>query len=249
MPPTSLLPAHLTTAHNHFPLTTPQPKLTTPQGITDPESSHVSRVLRAYYTEKNRPFPAWLGVDPREAAKAQRREQPPYVSTRPIGSLRGNSSTSNNTSDQRSSSGLSDLWSDGPPNPPQDDREKSSLRRGPLGGGMRGQTGQPSQYQDQGLNVRPLPSQRVGSYQTQQGQSPYLQSATPVPPGSSGSGVGSARDRLRDRLNRGGGSGRSTPENNESGGRYGGRDDGRGGGGGGGSYATQGLSGWQGRRG
>ena len=75
-----------------------------------------------------------------------------------------------------------------------------------------------------------------------------------MPPGSSGSAAGSARDRLRDRLNRGGGSGRSTPEAPE--GRYddlrgGGRDDGRagGGGGGGGSYATQGLSGWQGRRG
>ncbi|KAL2048812.1 hypothetical protein ABVK25_010937 [Lepraria finkii] len=178
-------------------------------GIQDPEDSHVSRVLRAYYTEKARPFPAWLGVDPREAAKAQQREQQPYVSTRPTGSLRGNSTVSN-ASDQRSSSGLSDLWSDGPAPPPTDDRERNSLRRGPLGGGRRGQMSQPSQYQDQNLNVRPLPSQRAGSYQSRDQQlasqqSPYQQSASPVPPGSSGSAAGSARDRLRDRLNRGGG--------------------------------------------
>ena len=211
--------------------------------ITDPDDSHVSRVLRAYYTEKGRPFPAWLGTDPREAARAQQKENP-YVTSRPMGSLRGNSSTSDAAERPGQGRGLSDLWSDSPgPGAQSPVEERGSLRRGPLGGRRMG--AQPQQQQES-LNVRPLPSQRAGSYQTQnpayaqqQQQQQQLRgggrdtSSPGPPPGSSGSG--SAQERLKARLGRG-----SSTRSVES-------DDGKGGQGQG-SYATQGLSGWQGRR-
>lgn len=207
--------------------------------ITDPKDSHVSRVLQAYYTEKGRPIPAWLGVDPPEAAKAQQREQHPaaYVTSRPMGSL----SAGRNPSDGRGTAGrgLSDLWGDDPRGgggaSPVEGR--GSLRRDPLGGSRRpGQMQQPQQGSE---SVRPLPSQRVGSYQN------------PVPPGSSGSGGGSAQERLKARLGRGASSsGSVTPPQAEryegkGGGGYEGGRDGQAERGGVGSYATQGLSGWQ----
>lgn len=209
--------------------------------ITDPEDSHVSRVLRAYYTEKGRPFPAWLGTDPREAARAQQKENP-YVTSRPMGSLRGNSSTGDAAERPGQGRGLSDLWSDSPGSGGQSPvEERGSLRRGPLGGRRMGASAQ-TQQQQESLNVRPLPSQRAGSYQTQ--NSAYAQqqqqqlrgdgrntNSPGPPPGSSGSG--SAQERLKARL------GRGSSTRSEGGG-----DDGRGQG----SYATQGLSGWQGRR-
>lgn len=210
--------------------------------ITDPEDSHVSRVLRAYYTEKGRPFPAWLGTDPREAARAQQKENP-YVTSRPIGSLRGNSSTSDATERPGQGRGLSDLWSDPPGSGGQSPvEERGSLRRGPLGGRRLGAPALPQQQQES-LNVRPLPSQRVGSYQTQnsaysqqqqlRGDGRNTDSPGP-PPGSSGSG--SAQERLKARLGRGG----STGSGGGGGDGKGGQEQG--------SYATQGLSGWQGRR-
>ncbi|CAF9906563.1 MAG: hypothetical protein ALECFALPRED_002436 [Alectoria fallacina] len=215
--------------------------------ITDPEDSHVSRVLRAYYTEKGRPFPAWLGTDPREVARAQQKENP-YVTSRPLGSLRGNSSTSDAAERPAQGRGLSDLWSDSPgPGGQSPVEERGSLRRGPLGGRRLGAAVQPQQQQQQeSLNVRPLPSQRAGSYQTQnpaytqqqqlRGDGRNTNSPGP-PPGSSGSGSGSgsAQERLKARLGRGSSSGSR------------GGDDGKAAQGQG-SYATQGLSGWQGRR-
>lgn len=227
--------------------------------ITDPDDSHVSRVLRAYYTEKGRPFPAWLGVDPREAARAQQKAENPYVtsgSSRPMGSLRGGQS-SNNTHDAAAERpgqgrGLSDLWSD---SPGQEERgggnTSSSLRRGPLGGRRMGAQ-QTQQQQQESLNVRPLPSQRAGSYQTSQNQA-YAQqqqqqqqqqirgggdgrnaSPGPEPTGREGS----VQERLKARLGRG-----SSTGSQSGGGGGGGQGQGHG------SYATQGLSGWQGRRG
>ena len=209
--------------------------------ITDPEDSHVSRVLRAYYTEKGRPFPAWLGTDPREAAKAQQKENP-YVTSRPMGSLRGNSSTNDTAERPGQARGLSDLWSDSPGQAPVE--ERSSLRRGPLGGRRMPAQPQQQQQQQESLNVRPLPSQRAGSYQAQnqayaqQQQQQQLRrdgrtNSPGPPPGSSGSG--SAQERLKARLGRG-------PSTGWSGfGDDGWRGRGLG------SYATQGLSGWQGR--
>lgn len=223
--------------------------------ITDPDDSHVSRVLRAYYTEKGRPFPAWLGTDPREAARAQQKTENPYVtsSSRPMGSLRGQSNNTHDVAAERPGQGrgLSDLWSD---SPGQEERAggttSSSLRRGPLGGrrmGAQTQT-QQQQQQQESLNVRPLPSQRAGSYQTAQNQA-YAQQQQQqfrgggdgrnASPGPETSGrEGSAQERLKARLGRG----------SSMGSQAGGGGEGGGGGQGHGSYATQGLSGWQGRR-
>ncbi|CAF9906004.1 hypothetical protein IMSHALPRED_004045 [Imshaugia aleurites] len=212
--------------------------------ITDPEDSHVSRVLRAYYAEKGRPFPAWLGTDPREAARAQQKENP-YVTSRPMASLRGNSNIRDAPAERPAQGrGLSDLWSDSPGQSPVE--ERGSLRRGPLGGRRLGAAAQSQQQES--LNARPLPSQRAGSYQTQNQAYAQQQQQQPLrgdgrntsspgpPPGSAGSG--SAQERLKARLGRG--------SSTRSGG---GDDDGGGGQGQGvGSYATQGLSGWQGRR-
>lgn len=224
--------------------------------ITDPDDSHVSRVLRAYYTEKGRPFPAWLGVDPREAARAQQKSENPYVtsssSSRPTGSLRGQSSNMHDaaatTERPGQGRGLSDLWSD---SPGQEERggatSSNSLRRGPLGGRRMGATQSQQQHQQQeSLNVRPLPSQRAGSYQTAQSQA-YAQQQQQQQHNRGGDGrnaspgpersrrEGSAQERLKARLGRG----------NSQGGGGGGQEQGQGHG----SYATQGLSGWQGRRG
>ena len=45
--------------------------------ISSTQDSHVSCVLRAYYTEKGRPFPQWLGVDSRTAAAQAAGQQNP----------------------------------------------------------------------------------------------------------------------------------------------------------------------------
>ncbi len=143
-----------------------------------------------------------------------------------MGSLRGNSSGQEPAERPGQGRGLSDLWSESAGQPPAE--ERGGLRRGPLGGRRMGAQPQES------LNVRPLPSQRAGSYQAQ--NQAYAQqqlrgdTGSPPPPGSSGSG--SAQERLKARLGRG-----------SSTGSNGGGDGGKG------SYATQGLSGWQGRRG
>lgn len=211
--------------------------------ITDPDDSHVSRVLRAYYTEKGRPFPAWLGTDPREAARAQQKENPYALtsSSRPMGSLRGGPRGDDAGQGQGQGRGLSDLWSGDSPGAGAgglsqvEERGSSSLRRAPLGGrrlGAQVPQQQQQQQQQESLNVRPLPSQRAGSYQMQNQayaqQQQHEGTGSPGPtPGSSG---GSAQERLKARLGRGGSTGSG------------------GGGQGQGSYATQGLSGWQGRR-
>lgn len=171
--------------------------------IDDPESSHVSRVLRAYYTEKGRPFPAWLGPDPRSTSSSSQ-----GFETGRLGSLRGGQRVDTNLSRGNSSAGLSDLFADSPGAAPgRPEEAPTSLRRG-LGGRNMGPRTQSLQPQQESLSVRPLPSQRAGSYQTQnqlfqqqqQGLLP-ARTASPVPPGSSG---GSVQERLKARL--GGGS-------------------------------------------
>ncbi|KAJ4369790.1 hypothetical protein N0V83_005554 [Neocucurbitaria cava] len=157
------------------------------------DDSHISRVLRAYYTEKGRPFPQWLPPDPKapqpapaQFASSSGRQQGQAA---PIG--RGG--------------GLSDLWDSPQPQPlPQ---EPLSLRRaaGGRGGGARplqGRMGNSLTPEPQ-IQGRPLPSQRAGSYQSTLGGRPQ---AEPSPPPSAGSGT-SAQERLKARL---WGSGRSS---------------------------------------
>ena len=154
------------------------------------DDTHITRVLRAYYTEKGRPFPPWLPPDPKapQSAPAQfvsSGRQPAQVSM------------------GRGGGGLSDLWDTPSQQPPQ--QEPLSLRRNQGRGGrpFQGRPGMVDSYspepQAQG---RPLPSQRAGSYQSSQS----MGRAEPSPPPSSGSGV-TAQERLKARL---WGSGKST---------------------------------------
>ncbi|KAI9669832.1 MAG: GTPase activating protein [Caeruleum heppii] len=175
------------------------------------DDSHISRVLRAYYTEKGRPFPPWLPPDPKApqpVAPAQ------YVSaaggrpTQPALSGRGG--------------GLSDLW-DSPQHGQAAQQDSLSLRRGAAGrpGGEVGGTssrarpgmgagsgsivdsyeaGGRSRFQ-QAPESRPLPSQKAGSYQSTVHQQQNLRSNDSYsPPPLSTSSASSAQDRLKARL-------------------------------------------------
>jgi hypothetical protein len=156
------------------------------------DDSHISRVLRAYYTEKGRPFPQWLPPDPKapqpapaQFASSSGRQQ---GQAQPMGGRGG---------------GLSDLW-DTPQQQQHQSQEPLSLRRGPggRGGGARPMHGRPGmgnsltpEPQSQG---RPLPSQRAGSYQSSMVQG-GRQSSEASPPPSAGSGS-TAQERLKARL-------------------------------------------------
>jgi hypothetical protein len=162
------------------------------------DDTHITRVLRAYYTEKGRAFPQWLPPDPKapQSAPAQ------FVTSsgRPQASQQ-----------MGRGGGLSDLWD--APRPQQQQQDPMSLRRAqPQGRGPRAFQGRQGvgntlspEPQVQG---RPLPSQRTGSYQSSFGGG----AADPSPPPSSGSGV-SAQERLKARL---WGSGRSTSPSNSA---------------------------------
>ena len=149
------------------------------------DDSHISRVLRAYYTEKGRPFPQWLPPDPKAPQAA-----PPHMSSgRQYGQMgppqmgRGGGG---------GGGGLSDLW-DTPAQPQH--QEPLSLRRAQgRGGGGRRPMGDSLTPEPQSAG-RPLPSQRTGSYQS----GPSFRPAEPSPPASSASGV-SAQERLKARL-------------------------------------------------
>jgi len=151
------------------------------------DDSHLSRVLRAYYVEKGRPFPPWLPPDPKapQAAPAafasSGRQQGPAAS---LG--RGG--------------GLSDLWdSPAPQQPPQ---QPQSLRRGlgGRGGSAHALHSRPgmghSMTPEPPSQGRPLPSQRAGSYQSLLGERP----STDASPPPSASGGTSAQERLKARL-------------------------------------------------
>jgi hypothetical protein len=155
------------------------------------DDTHICRVLRAYYTEKGRPFPPWLPPDPNDRRSATPQ---PFVQQNSgyFTSAGGRSQLANVQNQAGSRSSLSDLW-DAPaqntaPMQPQ------SLRAGrrPMA------AAQTSSFS--GLappQARPLPSQRAGSYQTMQSQQSGL-SAQASPPSSSGGG--SASERLKAKL-------------------------------------------------
>ncbi|RAL02705.1 uncharacterized protein BO80DRAFT_423615 [Aspergillus ibericus CBS 121593] len=175
----------------------------------DPEHedcSHISNVLRAYYTEKARPFPTWLPPDPKAPTPAPAR----VIATTQI-----QAAAAPATSAYGRGGGLGDLWGDsGSATPPAS--QTASLRRGRLAPGNMGAplaatasapsgsiASAPSQLPAPSAHptgARPLPSQRAGSYQTISG---------PVTgAGSPGTGAGleraaSAQERLRARLHGG----------------------------------------------
>lgn len=159
-------------------------------------------MLRAYYTEKGRPFPTWLGPDPRAVATTQQRS---FVGSAPS-SLRGQNS--NMTGARNTGGGLGELWADKPAGERPQDEQPGSLRRGlAQRPGMRGSQSGPQQLQNsqrgEPMTVRQLPSQRAGSYQTT--HNPYGQhqqlghsSNTSIP--SQSSAGSSVQERLKARL-------------------------------------------------
>ncbi|OAP56994.1 hypothetical protein AYL99_09106 [Fonsecaea erecta] len=188
------------------------------------DCSHISNVLRAYYTEKGRPFPEWLPPDPKKPVAAP----PPqpqgaygqYAST--YGSQYGVQQTHSRGPSGGRGGGLSDLWD---PAPAPVAPPAQSLRAGrPTPHSLRSNDSARSQSSNSGgttplaqasPSARPLPSQRAGSYQTNPATNP---------------GALGSRDRLRARL-QGGGSGRNSPSGGMSSG------------GGSGSQASYGASG------
>ncbi|KAF3053712.1 hypothetical protein E8E11_011623 [Didymella keratinophila] len=159
------------------------------------EESHISRVLRAYYTEKGRPYPQWLPPDPR-APQPQPAQQ--FVSS--AGRQQGQGAPMG-----RGGGGLSDLWDS--PAPQQQAQQPLSLRRGAGAGAgarpLQGRMGSSLTPEPQGQS-RPLPSQRAGSYQSSLAAG-GRSGADPSPPPSAGGGT-TAQERLKQRL---WGSGRS----------------------------------------
>ncbi|PWY80931.1 hypothetical protein BO94DRAFT_152970 [Aspergillus sclerotioniger CBS 115572] len=170
------------------------------------DCSHISNVLRAYYTEKARPFPGWLPPDPKAPTPAPGR----VIATTQIQAGGGGGAPA--TSAYGRGGGLGDLWGDsGSAMPPTS--QTASLRRGrlapgnsmgaPLSATASAPSGSiaspPSQSPVPSAHptgARPLPSQRAGSYQTISGPvtgagSPGLERAT------------SAQERLRARLHGG----------------------------------------------
>ena len=106
--------------------------------IDDPDSSHVSRVLRAYYREKQKPLPAWLGVDPRDREKAQ---EPAGGTGGYLGSLRQRAAATSSSSNQGGSQpsrgsggGLGEIWGDAGSQQQQQQQPEGSLRRTPVAG-------------------------------------------------------------------------------------------------------------------
>ncbi|KAF9891319.1 hypothetical protein FE257_004174 [Aspergillus nanangensis] len=170
------------------------------------DCSHISNVLRAYYTEKGRPFPSWLPPNPKAPAPSPARTiattqiQPGAYGGAPVASSYG----------RGGGGGLGDLWGDaGAPQAPS--AQTSSLRRGrgPLGSGgapsltsansaPAGPTpSPPMQSASPSLHpagARPLPSQRAGSYQTVSGAAASTQPLERA---------ASAQERLRARLHGG----------------------------------------------
>ncbi|KAI1284303.1 Sec1-binding region of Mso1-domain-containing protein [Xylaria sp. FL0933] len=153
------------------------------------DDTHVCRVLRSYYTEKGRPFPAWLPPDPKAPPPAAVvYSQPSQVGAR-YGGL---------GQQQPGGGSLSSLWDNSPAAQPQ--QETQSLRRGRgVPPGMRNSDARDSPFRNSDpmagndAQARPLPSQRAGSYQNQAG----FGSASTPPVAAGG---GSAQDRLKQRL-------------------------------------------------
>ena len=205
--------------------------------VNSESDSHVSRVLRAYYTEKGRPYPTWLGPDPNAPSKAP---VPALVntSTTGAGSLRAGRGTLG-PSGGAGGGGLGDLFADTSSLGSSKDAEPLSLRQrrpGVRSPGFKGGSSDSIPYPQRVAqpptsqhsysnstsstrntstslepNIRPLPSQREGSYQSRLG-SATASSTGSVPSTASTTSLGkesSMQERLKARL--GGGSRGSSP--------------------------------------
>ncbi|WEW61498.1 hypothetical protein PRK78_006988 [Emydomyces testavorans] len=196
----------------------------------DPENednSHISNVLRGYYTEKGRRLPPWLPPDPKSP-----QPPPPTVATTQT-SFQGYGGQTKTPAGRGGGGrgGLGDLWGDPTPSsapPPQPQTSSLRLGRGgnatqsagfkpsasslpgrPVPSGTSRQPFDRSQStsatrppvggaRSVGGGARPLPSQMAGSYQASQ--------AAQNRPGPDRTlSAASAQERLRARLHGGGG--------------------------------------------
>jgi hypothetical protein len=162
------------------------------------DDSHISRVLRAYYTEKGQPFPPWLPPDPndRRAITPQPYGQQSGYGTGAGGRNQYGTVQAQHAAGNRGS--LSDLWDTPNNTAPAAPQSLRAGRRAP--GGARPE---PSSTLAPPSQARPLPSQRAGSYQSIQSQSSGRQGYEGSPPGSTtgaGSGGATAQERLKQRL-------------------------------------------------
>lgn len=152
--------------------------------------SHISRVLRAYYTEKGRQFPPWLPPDssrpqPMQSQYSYGQQAPQHAQAAAPAPRRGGA--------------LSDLWADTPQERPQQQRT-ASLRTGrsQLGAALRTDSSGSSASQRLAPGgARPLPSQREGSYQST--ASMRADAGSGSNPNVTTPG-GSAQDKLKARL-------------------------------------------------
>ncbi|KAJ9660633.1 hypothetical protein H2198_002375 [Neophaeococcomyces mojaviensis] len=174
----------------------------------DPDNedcSHVSNVLRAYYIEKGRPFPEWLPPDPRKPAVTPAAQPPPlgqYGNVYP-NQYGNNAGMPHSRGNSVGRGGLSDLWDSGPAQTAPQAQSLRAPRPTPQSLRSSDSGGRQDSSEPTASHARPLPSQRVGSYQN-------VQPAQTPPP------VVGSRDRLRARL-QGSNSGRSSPANTSQG--------------------------------
>ncbi|CAL3966123.1 unnamed protein product [Diplocarpon coronariae] len=121
------------------------------------DDTHICRVLRAYYTEKGRSFPAWLPPDPKAPPPVV--VQPVYAQSN-VGSRYGGLQSQSGGS----SSGFGSLWDKQPAQQVQ--AQPSSLRqgRGQAGAGRNPFTS--VSQQRPAVEARPIPSKMEGSYQS-----------------------------------------------------------------------------------
>ncbi|MCJ1433757.1 hypothetical protein MMC27_003122 [Xylographa pallens] len=191
------------------------------RSINSESDSHVSRVLRAYYTEKGRPFPAWLGPDPNASSRSTAAALSNASATTSAGSLRaGRGSLATG------GGGLGDLFADSSPQGGGREVESLSLRQrrpGVRSPGFKGGSSDSIPYPQkvaqapqsqhvrsssststgdvsasQPPNPRPLPSQREGSYQSRPGM--ISASSNSSAPSTSSNGSYSKENTVQERL-------------------------------------------------
>ncbi|KAI5803090.1 hypothetical protein EDC01DRAFT_645762, partial [Geopyxis carbonaria] len=83
------------------------------------DDSHISRVLRSYYTEQQRPLPPWLPPAP----QAARTSSPVATSLRNVYGSGRRANSSNSQTSQASNASLADIW-DAPAQPQQGQQQE-----------------------------------------------------------------------------------------------------------------------------
>ncbi|PBP24837.1 hypothetical protein BUE80_DR004232 [Diplocarpon rosae] len=148
------------------------------------DDTHVCRVLRAYYTEKGRSFPAWLPPDPKAPPPVV--VQPVYAQSN-VGSRYGGFQNQSSGS----SSGFGSLWDKQPQQQVQAQPQSLRQGRGQAGAGRNPFTS--SSPQRPAVEARPIPSKMEGSYQN----TGFGRSEAPAGPGLT------KQERLAGRLGKG----------------------------------------------